>query len=225
MSVGGTGRNALVQARAGRQGVVLDEPAQVPSFVWPIAQVEPVIGFVVYGQPAPQGSKRIACRNGRPVVKEASDSLAPWRDSVRTVARQAIRAWSSRQGKSWEPLDCPVLVQAVLTMPATEASHRRGDVFPTGAPDVDKLERGVGDALSPVPVSPNEFRGVPPKRAARLRKELLESRRRESVLWDDSRIVSWDARKVFPSTTVDSLAWPGVMIRVWRAEDLLRWRP
>lgn len=142
MSVGGTGRNALVQARAGRQGVVLDEPAQVPSFVWPIAQVEPVIGFVVYGQPAPQGSKRIAYRNGRPVVKEASDSLAPWRDSVRTVARQAIRAWSSRQGKSWEPLDCPVLVQAVLTMPATEASHRRGDVFPTGAPDVDKLERG-----------------------------------------------------------------------------------
>ena len=142
MSVGGAGRNALVQARAGRQGVVLDEPAQVPSFVWPIAQVEPVIGFVVYGQPAPQGSKRITYRNGRPVVKEASDSLAPWRDSVRTVARQAIRAWSSRQEKSWEPLDCPVLVQAVLTMPATEASRRRGDVFPTGVPDVDKLERG-----------------------------------------------------------------------------------
>lgn len=221
----GSARNAAIQAQAGVEGVVLDDPAAVPAFSWPLAYVPPVIGFVTYGQPAPQGSKRIAYRGGKATVKEASDSLGPWRDSVKHMAKKAVRAWAHREGRAWVALDCPVVVQAVITMPASAEAERKRLVFPTGTPDVDKLERAIGDALSPTPVSPSEVKGLPPNTAKRVREEMLAQRRATCVLHDDSRIVAWDARKVFPATTVDSLAHPGAVVRVWRAADLLAWRP
>lgn len=201
-------------------GAVL-RPGQVPGFVWPLDRVDPVIAFIAYGCPAPQGSKRLAVRGGRMAMVEASDRLKPWRDGVREVSRLAIRQWAIEHGTPWRALDCPVVLQTTFTMPPP-ARLARARVFHTGVPDTDKLNRAVGDALSPRPVAPGDTRGMPDKAAKRARREIMDRRRAACVLHDDSRVCAWDTKKVYPATTVDSLARPGVVVRVWRAEDLLR---
>lgn len=210
-----------VQQAAGSPGVVLSPGEQVPVFTWPLAAVDPVVAFVVYGSPAPQGSKRVVARGGKVVPVEMSAGLGAWRDAVRAMARRATRQWEREAGAAWEGLDEPVVVQAVVTMPASQAAVRSGRVFHTTTPDADKLTRAIGDALSPTPVRAGDVRGLPPRQAAAVREELARRRRREAVVVDDSRIVSWDVRKVYPSTTVDSLGVPGALVRVWRVADLM----
>lgn len=214
-------RSAQAIADAGAPGHVL-QPSEVPQHRWRTDLVDPILSFVVYGVPAPQGSKSFkGFRGGKPVLKEQSDALAPWRRAVREMARQAILDWSKRTGKQWEALDEPVMVSAVVTMPSTAAATKRGDIYATGTPDLDKLERGIGDALAPSPLKPGEGNGYGAAAKQKIRDGLMEQRRRYAVLHDDSRIVVWDhCMKVYPKTTPDSLAYSGVTIRVWRMTDL-----
>lgn len=213
-------KSAAVVRKAGAPGHVLVGP--VPRQPWRTDLVEPVLSFVVYGIPAAQGSKRYAGhRNGKPVLKEQSDAVAPWRDAVREMARQAIQAWVKAHGRPWASLDEAVMVSAVVTVPATGASTTRGDVYATGTPDLDKMERAIGDALAPVPLKPSDGTGYGDAAKAKAREAMMATRRRTCVLHDDSRIVVWDhCAKVYPSTTVDSLGFSGVTIQVWRMSDL-----
>ena len=93
----------------------------------------------VLGRPAPQGSKKHV-GGGRMV--EASRFLPAWRKAVTFAAVQAIAdaGWVSEDGPA------QVTVSFYLERPATvKIANRPSPVKP---PDVDKLARGVLDALS-----------------------------------------------------------------------------
>src|SRR5262245_5562628 len=99
------------------------------------------IGFTVFGVPVPQGSKM-------PYGGEANPHLSPWRS---TVAEKAAEATN-------EPLLGPVEVTAEFVFPRPKGHFRTGrragelkDSAPywhTIKPDLDKLMRAIGDALS-----------------------------------------------------------------------------
>lgn len=96
----------------------------------------PPITFKVPGVPQPQGSKRHV-GGGRMI--ESSAKLRPWRDRVVFTAREAL------QGR--EALAAAVLtVTFRLPRPASVSAKRRPNH--TVKPDLDKLIRAVGDALT-----------------------------------------------------------------------------
>lgn len=101
------------------------------------------ISFRVYGEPAPQGSKRHV-GGGRMI--ESSKKLPVWRKTV----TQAAHAVAPKQ-----PLDEPVSVQATFWVPKPQKPRFN---TPAVAPDTDKLCRAVGDALEQAGVLRNDAR-------------------------------------------------------------------
>jgi len=94
------------------------------------------LGIVVAGRPAPQGSKR---QGAHGQMREASVYLPAWRAAVKRAAYEEMKRRGVRPG------DRPVFRGAVafsvtFWMPA---DHRVD-----GPPDLDKLVRGVWDALT-----------------------------------------------------------------------------
>lgn len=92
--------------------------------------------FTAYGTPRPQGSKRYI-GNGRFV--EASD-VKPWR---RAIAEAVRGAWEASGDD--RPFTEPVVVWATFFMPRPKSVKR---LLPSVAPDLDKLCRALGDAMS-----------------------------------------------------------------------------
>ena len=112
--------------------------------------------IVAHGQPAAQGSKKHV-GNGRMV--EMSKKLPGWRNTVEAAARLAA-------GAGWEPIDVAVSISGEVRLrkpKTTKYPHS-----PAGAPDLDKLQRAIGDALT-----------------------------KSRVITDDARIVHWNIRKVW----------------------------
>jgi Holliday junction resolvase RusA-like endonuclease len=101
--------------------------------------------IVVYGDPAPQGSKRFvrALPNGRGIMKEQSTKVDPWRQDVRQAAQAALfdAGWP-------EPFQGAVVVRMVFTFnrPATVKRSKRP--WPSVSPDLSKLARSTEDALT-----------------------------------------------------------------------------
>lgn len=107
-----------------------------------------IFTYDVYGVPAPQGSKRpVRSAGGRTVLIESSKALPAWRDAVIHCVLASDRPDT--------PIFEAVEVTIVFNMPrpkghydtkgqvkawATETQHRT-------KPDLDKLVRGVLDAL------------------------------------------------------------------------------
>ena len=92
--------------------------------------------FRAYGRPAPQGSKKFV-GNGRFI--EASKYLKPWRESLATAI------WAAQESQdSYARFEGPVVVEAVFLI-AKPGSVKR--IWPSVMPDLDKLQRGLGDAL------------------------------------------------------------------------------
>lgn len=100
----------------------------------------------VYGEPAPQGSKTAVVRNGRAIMFESSKKLPAWRDSVLMAATIAAKEHAV-------PLLGPLAMHLVFHMPRPKSVMRE---FPNTAPDLDKLIRGVGDALQESGVISND---------------------------------------------------------------------
>jgi crossover junction endodeoxyribonuclease RusA len=91
------------------------------------------IEFFVPGVPAPKGSKRHV-GGGRLI--EASKKLEPWTHAiVQTVSLL----------DDFTPFDEPVEVWATYFLPRPKTVGRD---FPSVPPDLDKLERGLFDALT-----------------------------------------------------------------------------
>lgn len=112
--------------------------------------------FTAYGTPRPQGSKRYV-GNGRFI--EASD-VKPWRLAIaRAVEATFVATEDDSQFTE------PVVVWATFFLPKPKTVKR---VLPSVAPDLDKLCRGLGDALS------------------------VET---PAAIVDDSLIVEWHAKK------------------------------
>ena len=105
--------------------------------------------FFVEGVPAPQGSKTHV-GGGRLI--ESSRQVGPWRDTVR---RAAVEAMASRP-----PIEGPVYLVQVFALPRPKSHYgtgrnsgrvkRAAPHRPPARPDLDKLARAVGDALTGV---------------------------------------------------------------------------
>lgn len=128
------------------------------------AQVRQEFYFTAFGTPRPQGSKRYV-GNGRFV--EASD-VKPWR---KTIADAVFRAWVSSGDD--RPFTEPVIVWATFYLPKPKTVKR---LLPSVAPDLDKLQRALGDALS------------------------VDS----NCIEDDALIVKWHSSKVYAATPEDA---------------------
>jgi len=113
--------------------------------------------FEVPGHPAPQGSKTgVRTNSGRVAFREANKRTKPWKTTV---------AWSLRSQlpPGHQPIDGPVLLVALFTMPApTKPSS--GRAWPSkvieGSGDEDKLTRAVCDALTAAKVWKDDSRVV-----------------------------------------------------------------
>jgi crossover junction endodeoxyribonuclease RusA len=150
-----------------------------------------VIGITVAGSPAPQGSKSFkGIRGGKAILAESSKHVKPWRDAVRADALLARNAWTSANGR-WAPLDEPLVVDMVFTVPKPVAAPKRRRTWPMRMPDLSKLCRSTEDALT------------------------------DAGIWrDDARVVEYGRlAKVFPGEDRDALDAPGAVIRIYRIEE------
>lgn len=154
-----------------------------------------VYEFDVYGDPAPQGSKRVYVdqRTGRRGVAESSEEkVKSWRSEVRMAALD-------RRNGDLGLLDGPLMVDAIFTF-VRPAGHygtgRNARVLkpsapprPAVKPDLSKIIRSTEDALTGV------------------------------LYRDDSRITEYGRLlKVYAGEDRDALEAPGARIRIFALE-------
>lgn len=98
--------------------------------------------IVVYGSPAPQGSKSFKglAKSGRAILAESSKRVKPWRQDVKAAAIEA------RAGAA--PLDGPLMARMVFTVPKPASAPKRRTTYPDRKPDLSKLLRSTEDALT-----------------------------------------------------------------------------
>lgn len=137
------------------------------------------IKLVIYGHPAPQGSKRfVGMKAGRGVMIESSAKVKPWRQDVMAEALK-VRG-------SAAPLDGPLSVRMIFTVPKPASAPKRKRTYPMRKPDLSKLIRSTEDALVDA-----------------------------GLIADDARIVEYQrAAKVFPGEDLEALESPGVRIEI-----------
>lgn len=111
------------------------------------------VAFTVHGEPVPQGSKTVGrSKAGAAFVREDNPATAPWRATVAAAATEAM----GNLGRA--PISGPVRLEVVFVF-ARPRSHfgtgrNAGRLKPSAPhyaaklPDVDKLVRAVGDALT-----------------------------------------------------------------------------
>lgn len=136
--------------------------------------------IVVYGTPAPQGSKKFVglAKSGRGIMVESSKKVKPWRQDVKDAALKV------RNGAA--PIDGPVIVRMVFTLPKPASAPKRRRTYAMRKPDLSKLARSTEDALTDA-----------------------------GVLADDARIVEYERlAKVFPGEDPESLEACGVRIEI-----------
>jgi Holliday junction resolvase RusA-like endonuclease len=104
-----------------------------------------VIGFTVYGQAAPAGSKRGFVRGGHVVVTDANPNARQWKSVVTDAANAAMNGHTL--------LDGPLSLTLIFHVPRPRGHYgKRGlrpsaPLHPAVRPDLLKLARGVEDAL------------------------------------------------------------------------------
>lgn len=158
-------------------------------------QADGVLWLVALGKPITQGSMKM---RGKQVVHSSGDELHEWRNSI---TREALRT----VGQQWQPVDAPLRIDAMFTVPAPRTGPagvfvcEEGNprMAPMGPPDSDKLLRAAQDALSP-------------NQKGREGSRFL-------LVKDDSRFVDSSSGKTFPApghTHPWALSQPGVVIRV-----------
>lgn len=146
----------------------------------PLREPDPgALRIVVYGSPAPQGSKKfVGIRGGRGVMVESSKRVKPWREDVKAAAL-AVRNGAS-------PLDGPLVLRMVFTLPKPASAPKTRRTYPMRKPDLSKLSRSTEDALTD-----------------------------SGLIADDARIVEYERlAKVFPGEDPEALEAPGVIIVV-----------
>lgn len=94
------------------------------------------IRLEVFGDPAPQGSKRIF--KGR-LVEASSEKLKRWRKNVTDACLKHM------EETGWRPFVGPVQLRITFYMARGKTVKRELPIVP---PDLDKLVRAVGDALT-----------------------------------------------------------------------------
>lgn len=111
--------------------------------------------IIVYGMPAPQGSKKfygINKRTGHGILGESSKKVKPWRQDVK------VAALAARNGAP--PINGPVCMRIVFTLPKPKSAPKTKRTYPDRKPDIDKLLRSTLDALTEAGVFTNDARVV-----------------------------------------------------------------
>lgn len=116
---------------------------------------ETVVSFTVHGTPIPQGSKTVAHGGGRSWVREDNRKIEPWRNDVAAAAVVAMR------GRL--PIAGAARLEATFAFDRPRSHFRTGrhagqlrpgaPVYCDRRPDLDKLLRAIGDALSGIVVA------------------------------------------------------------------------
>jgi len=101
----------------------------------------PDLAFEVYSEPIPQGSLKPVRRGTKLGVVSDNPRTAGWRERVAYTALAA-------QGAGWTPFDGPVVLAVEFYMPRPKGHPKTIRTVPMTKPDVDKLARAVGDALT-----------------------------------------------------------------------------
>lgn len=137
------------------------------------------LSFDVPGTPVPEGSVRVFPTKRGPRIVHDNAGLDGWRALVRDVA-----VLNARQQKWPLNYNGPVEVSAVFWLPRPK-SVRAG--LPAVKPDLDKLTRAVGDAIT------------------------YDGRRwADGLIREDSRIVRWRVCKAY----ADDVHRPGVAVTI-----------
>lgn len=154
---------------------------------------KPMFTLFVEGTPAPQGSKTPVMRNGRVFLIEGKGKgNQRWKLWRKTVADAVL---DNMKLEGLEETDN--LVGVNLEFKIRRPSSKPKRVRAVGVrPDVDKLARSVLDSLT-------------------------TSKKQESLLSDDSRVVELKCSKYYVEDNDDSPA--GVHIEVYDLEDLRLW--
>ena len=102
------------------------------------------IQFTVYGKPEPQGSMKAFMRKGArfPVVTSDNKNLKSYRQNLSVVALAQCRA------EGFNPIPKKTPVEIELTFYFSRPASRSKRAAFTVKPDLDKLMRAVGDALT-----------------------------------------------------------------------------
>lgn len=110
----------------------------------PVSALAPqyrAITLTVYGNVAPQGSKRIYARgNVHRTVNDNDGAIQAWRHDVQAAFR-AVRP------QDWEPLSGPLRLEVTYTVRKPASAPKRRRTYPCRRPDGDKLDRATWDAL------------------------------------------------------------------------------
>lgn len=124
-----------------------------------------MIEIVVYGSPAPQGSKKFVgtTKTGRGIMVESSKKVKPWRDDVKNAAED----WLDRQPVR-TTIDGPLVVTMVFTLPKPASAPKRRRTWPDRKPDLSKLVRSTEDALSDAGLWADDARVVEYARLAKV---------------------------------------------------------
>jgi crossover junction endodeoxyribonuclease RusA len=124
----------------------------------PLSRVE----FTVLGLPQPQGSKTVIQQKGRrPRMIEDNPQTGPWRSTVVAAAHAAMTHHGDEGTSGYlPPLEGPLRLRAVFVFPRPAGHYGSGrnagrlkpssPLYVRTRPDVDKLLRAVGDALTGV---------------------------------------------------------------------------
>lgn len=93
---------------------------------------------------------RAVVRGKRAHLFSDNAKLKPWREVMTEAAKAAV-------GDGWEPLDGPLVLSALFTMPRPQ---RPRWWLPAVKPDLDKLLRALGDSLTDSKVIADDARIV-----------------------------------------------------------------
>lgn len=97
------------------------------------------LAFFVPGRPVPQGSMR---RSKHGHIIHSNKALKSWRAAVREAAEVACMA------QRWRVVDAPIALQLTFLLKAPQRPLH--PELAATKPDLDKLVRGIGDALEGV---------------------------------------------------------------------------
>ena len=96
--------------------------------------------FFVHGIPRPEGSTRAWVRGGKAIITHANKNLLPWRQEVAACAVAAHVELSAKH--------IPVEISAAFVFPRPSGVSEKKRPLPSTRPDIDKLLRGILDALA-----------------------------------------------------------------------------
>ena len=117
--------------------------------------------ITVYGNPAPQGSKKfVGMVNGHGMMVESSKKVKPWRQDVKAAAL-AVRAGAP-------PIEGPIVARMVFTMPKPASAPKRKRTYPDKKPDLSKLVRSTEDALTEAGIWRDDARVIGYQRLAKV---------------------------------------------------------